>query len=66
MTNVVVVVSDMFNSIRCEGMNRRQFKDFSSNMESEYGHVLCCTEVRWLFCGRMLNPLKTEFLHNFI
>jgi hypothetical protein len=54
MTNVVSVVSRLINFVRSKGFNHSQFEDFLTDMESEYGNVLCYTEVGWLGRGRML------------
>jgi hypothetical protein len=40
MTNVVTVVSKFVNFIMSKGINHHQFKDFWSDMESEYRDVL--------------------------
>jgi hypothetical protein len=61
MTNVVTVVSKLVNLVRSKGMNYLQFKDFLSDMESEFGNVLYHTAVHWLSRGWMfkrVNDLK--------
>jgi len=40
MTNVVTEVSKLANFVRSKGMNQRQYKNFLSDMESEYGDSL--------------------------
>ncbi|CAN7951924.1 unnamed protein product, partial [Ixodes pacificus] len=47
------VVVPTINFIRSHGLNYRQFQQFLSETEAEYGDVLYHTEVRWLSRGRV-------------
>ncbi|XP_035230503.1 general transcription factor II-I repeat domain-containing protein 2B-like [Stegodyphus dumicola] len=52
--NVVVKVD---NFIRSKGLNHRQFQQFLSDLEAEYGGVVYYAEVHWLSQGKMLQRL---------
>jgi len=54
MTNVITIVSKFVSFVRSKRTNRRQFKDFLSNMESEYGDAFHRTEVYCLSRGWVL------------
>lgn len=52
--NVMGVVVSSVNYIRSHGLNHRQFQQYLSEVEAEYGDVLYHTEVRWLSRGKVL------------
>uniref|UniRef100_A0A803JA82 SPIN-DOC-like zinc-finger domain-containing protein n=1 Tax=Xenopus tropicalis TaxID=8364 RepID=A0A803JA82_XENTR len=52
--NVMSVVVKCVNQIRSRGLTHRRFRAFLEEMGSEYGDVLCFTEVRWLSRGNVL------------
>ena len=54
MKEVVDLVVKTVNFIRSHGLNHRQFKSFLVDINSEYGELLCHTEVRWLSRGKVL------------
>ena len=54
MKEVMDVVVKTLNFIRSRGLNRRQFKSFLVDMDSEYGELLYHTEVKWLSRGNVL------------
>jgi hypothetical protein len=59
----IVTEDSVVNVIVPEEMNHRQFNDFLSDTEPEYGSVLYYAEVRWVSRGWMLKrayDLKSE------
>ena len=54
MKEVMDVVVKTVNFIRARGLNHRQFSDFLSHLDCEYGELLYHTEVRWLSRGSVL------------
>ena len=52
--SVMNVVVSTVNFIRPNGLTHRQFQQFLSEIEAEYGDVLYHTEVRWLSRGKVL------------
>ncbi len=63
MKNVMSIVVKCVNFIKSKGLNNRQFKELLLELETDYGDLLYCCEVRWLSKGSMLNRfyvLKNE------
>jgi hypothetical protein len=57
MKNVSTVISELGDFIKSEGMNHHLFEWFLSDVETEYGDVLCCTEVCWVSRGWMFKHI---------
>lgn len=55
--HVMTVVIKVVNFIRSKGLNHRQFQQFLSDLEAQYGDLLYYAEVRWLSRGKMLHRL---------
>lgn len=55
MDHVMTVVVKTVNFIRARGLNHRQFKEFLSDIETEYTDVIYFSEVRWLSRGKVLH-----------
>jgi hypothetical protein len=53
MKNAITVVSNLVNLVKSKGMNHCQFKDFSNDMEFEYGD-----DLYWLSRGQLLQRLS--------
>ena len=68
MKHVMDIVLKCVNKIRARALNRREFRQFISELDTEYGELLLHCEVRWLSKGKVLArfwSLKTsifEFL----
>ena len=61
--SVMEVVVSTVNFIRSHSLTHRQFQQFLSEIEAEYGDVLYHTEIRWLSRGKVLKRffyLKNE------
>lgn len=54
MEHVMKVVIKVVNFLRAGALNHRQFREFLSDMESQYDDVIYFTQVRWLSAGKML------------
>ena len=66
MQSVMEIVVKTINFIRARGLNHRQFRKLSDEMDSQYGDLLYYTEVRWLSRGTMLRriyELREEVFH---
>ncbi|XP_069463365.1 general transcription factor II-I repeat domain-containing protein 2-like [Ambystoma mexicanum] len=65
---VMTIVVSCVNFIRAHALKHRQFHEFLSELNADYGDVLYHTEVRWLSRGRVLKrfydllPQITAFL----
>ncbi|XP_069481480.1 general transcription factor II-I repeat domain-containing protein 2-like [Ambystoma mexicanum] len=66
--SVMTIVVSCVNFIRAHALKHRQFQEFLSELNADYGDVLYHTEVRWLSRGRVLKrfydllPQITSFL----
>ncbi|XP_069482603.1 general transcription factor II-I repeat domain-containing protein 2-like [Ambystoma mexicanum] len=66
--SVMTIVVSCVNFIRAHALKHRQFQEFLSELNADYGDVLYHTEVRWLSRGRVLKrfydllPQITAFL----
>ncbi|XP_069470090.1 general transcription factor II-I repeat domain-containing protein 2-like [Ambystoma mexicanum] len=66
--SVMTIVVSCVNFIRAHALKHRQFQEFLSKLNADYGDVLYHTEVRWLSRGRVLKrfydllPQITAFL----
>ncbi|XP_069498946.1 general transcription factor II-I repeat domain-containing protein 2-like [Ambystoma mexicanum] len=66
--SVMTIVVSSVNFIRAHALKHRQFQEFLSELNADYGDVLYHTEVRWLSRGRVLKrfydllPQITAFL----
>ena len=59
------IVLKCVNKIRARALNRREFRQFISELDTEYGELLLHCEVRWLSKGKVLArfwSLKTSIL----
>lgn len=54
MEHVMKVVVKVVNFLRAGALNHRQFREFLSDMDSQYDDVIYFTQVRWLSAGKML------------
>lgn len=54
MNHVMNVVIKIVNYIRSHALQHRQFKEFISELSSEYGDIIYFTNVRWLSRGNCL------------
>ncbi|XP_069486327.1 general transcription factor II-I repeat domain-containing protein 2-like [Ambystoma mexicanum] len=52
--SVMTIVVSCVNFIRAHALKHRQFQEFLSELNADYGDVLYHTEVRWLSRGRVL------------
>lgn len=55
MNHVMDVVVKCVNKIRAKSLNRREFRQFISELDAEYGELLLHCEVRWLSKGKVLS-----------
>ncbi|XP_069680148.1 general transcription factor II-I repeat domain-containing protein 2A-like isoform X2 [Periplaneta americana] len=53
--NVMSVVVETINFIRCVGLNHRQFKTLFVDLDSQYGEMPYYCEIRWLSRGAVLD-----------
>ncbi|XP_069470077.1 general transcription factor II-I repeat domain-containing protein 2-like [Ambystoma mexicanum] len=66
--SVMTIVVSCVNFIRAHALKHRQFQEFLSELNADYGDVLYHTEVHWLSRGRVLKrfydllPQITAFL----
>ncbi|XP_069498920.1 general transcription factor II-I repeat domain-containing protein 2-like [Ambystoma mexicanum] len=66
--SVMTIVVSCVNFIRAHALKHRQFQEFLSELNADYGDVLYHTKVRWLSRGRVLKrfydllPQITAFL----
>jgi len=53
MDNVQIIVKAV-NFKKSKGLNHRQFQEFLSSMDADYGDIIYFSEVKWLSWGKML------------
>ena len=51
--DIIKSVILIINYLKSHALVHRQFRDFLSNIDSDYEDVLHYTDVRWLSCGKM-------------
>lgn len=54
MPHVMKVVVKVINSIKNNSLKHRQFQEYLSELESEYGDLIYYTKIRWLSRGNCL------------
>jgi hypothetical protein len=52
--HVLKVMASVANFVQSHGLHHHQFQSFLSEIEAEYGDILCHADVRWLSHGTVL------------
>ena len=59
MKHVMDVVLKCVNKIRARSLKRREFRQFISELDAEYGELLLHCEVRWLSKSKVLSRFRS-------